>query len=223
MFEVRKNAMALMVTLALAAAVLSAAARAEEKRIAVVDVSYVFGHYDRVKDVQDKLQAQYDPEQKDLQKEEARLKTWKETIEQQVGMGVDIKHNKDLFKEKLAFDQAMFDFQNKYEALLQKVEDRRKEEMKKVLADIRHAIATIGNAEKYDLILRAPDYTKDFDEVKGGAKTKEELAMEKEITAAELVRRFRDNPVLYFASGVDMTQKVTALLNEDFKKTAARP
>ena len=40
--------------------------------------------------------------------------------------------------------------------------------------------------------------------------------------AAELVLKFRENPVLYFATGVDITQKVIEKLNENYKKTAPK-
>lgn len=221
MFDVRKNAVTLGLTLALATVVLTAAARAEDKRIAVVNVSDVFGRYDKVKSVQDTLEKEYAPTQKALQATESKLKAWKETIDIEIQQSGGATKNKKLFDEKQKFENAMFDFQAEYEGLLQKVEERRKNEMKRVLADIRSAIAAIGKAEKFDLVLRAPDYTGDFDEVKAGA-TAAQREADSKISAAELVRRFRDNPVLYFASGVDITEKVIFMLNDEFKKTATK-
>ena len=212
MCEVRKQAMVCMALAVITAAMVSGAARAEDKRIAVVNVSDVFGRYDRVKDVQDKLQKEYEPQQKKIQAKERDLKLWKDRIENDAVLK-DPKTDPGLFADQLKLQQAAFDFQIEYNSLLKDVEERRKNEMKLVLSDIRKAISTIGKQEKFDLVLRAPEYTGEFDMEKAAGKKGADEA----VSAAELVRRFRDNPVLFFASGVDITEKVIEMLNTDYK------
>lgn len=217
MFEVRKYGMACMVAAAMLSACVSSTARAEEKRIAVVNVSDVFARYDRVKDVQDKLQKEFEPRQQAMAANERKLKNWKEKIDADSTLVDNPKKDPKLFSEQLKLQQAAFDFQNEYEELLKQVEERRKNEMKLVLSDIRKAISTIGKQEKFDLVLRAPEYGEEFDAAKAGADKKDEA-----VSAAELVRRFRDNPVLFFASGVNITEKVIDMLNGDYKVVKAK-
>ncbi len=216
MCEVRKQAMVCMALAVMTAAIVSGTVCAEEKRIAVVNVSDVFGRYDRVKDVQDGMAKKYEGEQKKMQGKERDLKTWKDRIEADAVLK-DPKTDPGLFADQLKLQQAAFDFQNEYNKLLKDVEESRKNEMKLVLSDIRKAISTIGKQEKFDLVLRAPEYTGEFDMEKaaGGKKAADEA-----VSAAELVRRFRDNPVLFFASGVDITEKVIEMLNTDYKAKA---
>ncbi len=208
MSEVRKYAM----LVALAGICFVGAAKAEDKRIAVVNVSEVFSRYARVKDVQEVLQKEFKPKQDEMEADQRNLKKWKDRIETK-SLEVDPKKDKDLFADQLKLQQATFDFQNKYEDLLRQVEERRKNEMKSVLMEIRRAIATTGKQEKYELVLRAPEYDDVFDPAKAGEKDKNDEAT----SAAELVRRFRDNPVLFFASNVNITNQVVEMLNADYK------
>jgi Skp family chaperone for outer membrane proteins len=216
MCEVRKSAlMVFCATLLLLAGALlpalPASALGEDKRIAVVNVSNVFQAYAKVKDVQDKLQAEYDPQQKELQAQERSMKTWEDRL--RLGDGRD-EADPELFKEKLKFEQATFDYKLKLRKLLIEVEERRKNEMKTVLNEIKNAIRIMGVREKYDLVLRAPEFGGEFDPDKADKKKDPE---DEKMTAAELVRRFRENPVLYFSTGVDITDKVIDLLNSDYR------
>jgi outer membrane protein len=213
MSEVRKHAMAWMVLVAIVGTCFAGSARAEEKRIAVVNVSDVFGRYARVKDVQEKLTKEFEPKQQAMQATERKLKNWKEKIEADSALYENPKKEPKLFAEQLKLQQAAFDFQIEYEELLKSVEERRKNEMKAVLGEIRRAISSIGKSEKFDLVLRAPEYDDVFDPIKAGDTAKPDEG----VSAAELVRRFRDNPVLYFASGVNITEKVLDQLNTDYK------
>ncbi|MEI6233799.1 MAG: OmpH family outer membrane protein [Planctomycetota bacterium] len=213
MVGVRTFAMALLVAVMVTVSSLTSTVRAEEKRIAVVNVSTVFGRYTRVTDIQEGLRKEFETRQKSIEVKERQLKQWKEKMDGDAALLENPKKDKKLFEEQIKFQQAAFDFQNEYEDLLKMVEERRKNEMKIVLAEIRKAISTIGKMEKYDLVLRAPEYDGEFDEIKAGAADKKEEA----VSAAELVRRFRDNPVLYFASGVNITENVVVMLNSDYK------
>ncbi|HLX62246.1 MAG TPA: OmpH family outer membrane protein [Planctomycetota bacterium] len=211
MGKVQKIAAALMVAATMV--LVQGIARAEDRRIAVVSVSDVFAQYQRVKAVQDKLASEYKPKQDELQKKEREVKQHKERIE------VDLRPKNDpaLFREKIALEQEIFDLQSEYDKLTEEVEKRRKTEMQAILTEIKRAISDIGKGDKYDLVLRAPEYGIDFDPVKAGQPRTGDEA----VTAAELVRRFRDNPVLYYAPDTDITQKVITKLNADYKPAAA--
>jgi len=206
MYQFSKGAAALVLVVA---AVFSMGARAEDKRIAVVNVSDVFSRFDRVKDVQEQLAKSYKPKQDELQTKERKMRVWKEQIDQDET--VKPKNDRDHFANKQKFQTALFDLQAEYEALTQEVEKKRKDEMQAILTEIKRVIGVIGKQERYDLVMRAPEYAGEFDPAKAAKKEDDQM------TAPELVRRFRDNPVLYFAEGADITDKVVTELNREYK------
>lgn len=210
MCEFRKCAMAVIAAAVMVVSV-QTGARAEDRRIAVVNVSEVFLHYDRVKQVQEDLAAKFKPEQEKLQKKESQLKSWKENLEVKAATGGNPK-DRTLLDEKQKLEMAVFDLQLEYDKLTETVEKRRKDEMQLILTEIKRVIAVIAKQQKFDLVLRAPEYGGDFDPVKAGARRDDEAT-----SAQELVRRFRDNPVLYFAEGTEITQGVISMLNADYK------
>jgi Skp family chaperone for outer membrane proteins len=191
------------------------AVRAEDagKRIAVVNVSRVFNAYQRVGDVQKKMEQLFEPDRKAIQKESDELKKQEDFIRMSPK---DPKKDVDFFKQIQQFELHKMEVDLKFQDLYQKVEDKRRDEMKTVLNEIKGAIRFVGSQEKFDLILRAPEFDDEFDaDKKADDKKKEEESK----TAAELVRRFRENPVMYFSQGVEVTDKVIAKLNDDYKKT----
>lgn len=195
------------------AMLLPQAVRAEEtsKRIAVVNVSRVFAAYQRVKDVQTKMESLFEPDRKGIEKESADLKKQEDIIRLNPS---DPKKDINFFKQIQQFELKKAELDVKFQDLYQRVEDRRKDEMKKVLNEIKAAIRSVGTAEKFDLILRAPEFDDEFDEKKTADEKKEEPK-----SAADLVRRFRENPVMYFSQGVEVTDKVITKLNDDYKNT----
>ncbi len=192
---------------------LGAGVRAEDaRRIAVVNVSRVFNAYDKVKYVQEKMEKTFDADRKMIEKDGTELKKWEDRIKVDPR---DPKSNLEFFKEIQRFELGKMELESRFRKLAEDVEKRRKEEMKLVLNDIRAAIRAIGTSEKYDLVLRAPEFDEDFDPTKNANADKSNEPQ----SAAELVRKFRENPVLYFSTGVDVTQLVIDKLNGDFKKT----
>jgi Skp family chaperone for outer membrane proteins len=187
--------------------------RAEEtsKRIAVVNVSRVFAAYQRVKDVQTKMESLFEPDRKGIEKESADLKKQEDIIRLNPS---DPKKDINFFKQIQQFELRKAELDVKFQDLYQRVEDRRKDEMKKVLNEIKAAIRFVGTAEKFDLILRAPEFDDEFDDKKTAEEKKDEPK-----SAADLVRRFRENPVMYFSQGVEVTDKVITKLNDDYKNT----
>jgi len=206
---------AAVVLAAFVAGPFAAGARAEdEKRIAVVNVSQVFKAYLKVKDVQDKMEKLFNPEQEKLKSDERELKVYEDKLK------IDPRPQEDpgLFKEMQTFQAQKFDLERRYKKLVTDVEEKRKDEMKGVLNDIKAAIRAIGAKEKFQLILRAPEFDEDFDP---NAKT-ETKPEDQPKSAAELVRKFRENPVMYFANEVDVTAKIIIKLNDDYKNAAPR-
>jgi Skp family chaperone for outer membrane proteins len=181
------------------------------KRIAVVNVARVFNAYQKVQDVQKKMEALFEADKNAIEKEGRELKKTEDALRLNPN---DPRKDMDLFKQMQAFELHKMQLQLKYDELSQKVEDKRKEEMKTVLNDIKAAIRAVGTAEKFDLILRAPEFDEDFDSNKAA---KPEDKKDEPRSAADLVRRFRENPVMYFSQGVEVTDKVIAKLNDDYK------
>jgi Skp family chaperone for outer membrane proteins len=191
------------------------AAHAEDaKRIGVVNVSRVFNAYQKVKDVQEKMEALFNAERSAIEKDGIQLKSWEDKLKLDPR---DPKTNMDFFREIQKFDLAKLELDLRFRKLAEEVEKKRKEEMKGVLKDIKAAIAGVGTGDRYDLVLRAPEFDDDFDPNKSPQDAKNEPQ-----SAAELVRKFRENPVLYFSQGVDVTQKVIDTLNTDYKKAGPK-
>jgi Skp family chaperone for outer membrane proteins len=194
-------------------AILQGSVCAEDRRIAVVNVSEVFSRFDRVKAVQADLEERYSPQQKKLQADERELRTWKERWEQ-TEKPMEAKGSRRILEQEQKLQQAAFDLQTKYEKLVEEVEKRRKDEMQSILTEIKRVIGIIGKQEKFDLVLRAPEYAGEFDPARAGGRRDDDA-----MTSSELVRRFRDNPVLYFAPGTEITDLVIDRLNKDNKVT----
>lgn len=187
------------------------AARAGEdgaKRIAVVNVASVFGAYKKVKDIEAKLRAQYEPNKKDLEVRRDKLKEMEFKIANEIPNGPT---NKQQLITVQDYQRAKFELEYDFNELAKKVEKNRMEQMRQVLKDIRSAISEVGKDLNYDMILRAPEYDEEW-------KRKDDVENEDPgaASASELVRRFRENPVLYFSSGVDVTDKVIAKLNAGY-------
>lgn len=188
----------------------------ESKRIAVVNVSQVFNAYVKVKEVQDKLEKLFDADKKAIDKKSKDLKALEEKLRLDPR---DPKHDVNLFREFQQFELAKMQLELEYQDLFKRVEEKRRDEMKGVLNDIKGAIRSIGTQEKYDLILRAPEFEDEFDPK---ATAQDNQNREESRSAAELVRKFRENPVMYFSQGVDVTGKVITKLNDDYKANAPK-
>jgi len=188
------------------------AGAADDRRIGVVNVSRVFNAYQKVKDVQDKMEKLFESERNNIQKEGLDLKKWQDRLSVETR---DPKKDMNLFKELQRFELAKMELDVRFQNLAMDVEKKRKEEMKLVLNEIKAAIRAVGTGEKFDLVLRAPEFEDEFDPNKQANEPQNEMQ-----SAAELVRKFRENPVLFFNQGVDVTQKVIDKLNGDYKATA---
>jgi Skp family chaperone for outer membrane proteins len=184
------------------------------RRIAVVNIARVFNACQKVKDVQDKLVKLFDGERKAMEKDDKTLKDWEDKVKMDPR---DPKTNIEFFKEIQRLELARMDFNERMRKLGNEMEDRRKTEMKEVLNLIKTSIRSVGNAEKYDLILRAPEFDEMFE------RNPAQPDQDANISSAELVRRFRENPVMYYSQGVDITEKVITKVNEEYKTADKLP
>ena len=182
------------------------------KRIAVVNVSRVFNAYKKVKDIQGKMNALFDDRNKALLKEEEELQRQANLLND----GVDPKTSKPKLEKIHALEIARFDLEKKKFDLAMDIEKKQMDEMKQVLREIRSAINEIGKREKVDLVLRAPEFDAEGNPATGVApegNADDQAAR----SSSELVKRFRENPVLYFSLEVDITQPVITKLNDEYK------
>jgi len=194
------------------------------KRIGVVNVSRVFRASQKVQQIQDRLKEQFEGKQKELQQKQRELSQDMVTVQrQQQALQAEqagAEEQKKLFAKVQDLQAREFHLKLQVREVSKTVENVRMEEMKQVLKEIRAAIREIGMKEKLDLILRAPEYDDEGNPAAATSEEDEELqAMRAPKTASELVRRFRENPVLYFARGVDITEQVITKLNADFAKS----
>ncbi len=194
---------------------LSAGAGGQEaaSKAAIVDVTRVLEAYSKVAVVKENIKKQFEVEQKTLQKEQKNLKLWEDKIR------VDERDKYDLerFKEVQQFELAMLQFKNRMQDLAKDFEARQRSEIKVLLADIRNAVRAVATAEKCSIVLRAPEFEDEL--VNRPAGLADEQAS---TTAAELVRKFRESPVMYFAPEYDLTDRVISRLNNEYKNLSIK-
>jgi Skp family chaperone for outer membrane proteins len=192
------------------------------KRIGVVNVSRVFQASQKVQQIQNRLKEQFEGKRNELEKKQNELKQDMMNVRalQERMQDGNADEERKLFTRVQDIQGREFELKIQIREVGKDVERVRMEEMKQVLKEIRAAIRDVGAAEKFDLIMRAPEYD---DEglpavAAGTAGAEEDAEGRAPKTAAELVRRFRENPVLYFEKGVDITDMVIAKLNAEFEK-----
>jgi Skp family chaperone for outer membrane proteins len=190
------------------------------KRIGVVNVSRVFQASQKVQQIQNRLKEQFEGKRNELEKKQNELKQDMmnvRAIQEKIQEG-NTEEERKLFTRVQDIQGREFDLKLQIREVGKDVERVRMEEMKQVLKEIRAAIRDVGAAEKFDLIMRAPEYDDEgLPAIAAGAEDDADARAPK--TAAELVRRFRENPVLYFEKSVDITDTVINKLNAEFQKT----
>jgi Skp family chaperone for outer membrane proteins len=186
-------------------------ARCEEgaKRIAIVNVKRVFDSFLKVKECEEALKKRFEDEDKKLETD------WRMLRDREDALRTDPRdRNTDptLLKDIQALELAKLEWTLRKKDRDQRLETEKKNEIKKLLNTIKQTIRDVSLAEKYDLVLRAPEFEEEFDINKAGALEKEKT--EDSPTALDLVRKFRDNPVLFFDQKVDITNKIIEKLND---------
>lgn len=215
--HVNRVVVVLVAAVFLVGATVSAAEGA--KRIGVVNVSRVFQASQKVQQIQNRLKDQFEGKRNELEKKQNELRDdmMKVKARQEKLIEGNVEEERKLFAQVQDIQGREFELKLQIREVGKDVERMRMEEMKQVLKEIRAAIRDVGASEKFDLILRAPEYDDEgLPAVAAGADEDADSRAPK--TAAELVRRFRENPVLYFEKGVDITDLVITKLNAEFQK-----
>ena len=193
------------ISLALCGMMLCAEGAEIQQRVAVVNVTRVFDTYLRVAAVKANLQKLFEPQQAELKQLERKLHDWENRIRLDLR---DPKTDVAFLKERQAYTLQKFEFDLKVQDFEQAAADRERMELKSVLVDIKSAIASVARAEKFDLILRAPE---DDPPVSANDPAPRE-------SMQDLIRRFRQSPVLTCKPEIDITAKIITTLNDDYKK-----
>jgi Skp family chaperone for outer membrane proteins len=192
---------------------------AEEQSLALVNVSFVFEKYDKVPDIQRRMDEVYKARKAELQQRAQDLVRRSKDLEQNFNPQAADEKMFDLV-QRMRRDQ--FIYERDLRKLNQEIQADYTREMRAVLSDIRVMIRSIAEKGGYALVLRSPDT--DDPEVTGDTgnpadrdkKTYLELIEPK--TVAQLIERFNRNPVLYGARTTDITQDVLKRLNEEYLK-----
>jgi len=189
----------------------------ESKRIGIVNVSRVFKAYAKVQDIQNKLKNQYKGQQTEMEQRgnqlkeaSARLKEAQEQVKPE-----NLELQRKLFVQFQDLQMKEFELNLDLRNLREKIEKEKMDQMKQVLKEIRAAIREVAQSERVEIVLRAPEYGESGEPLE--VMDDENPDQQAPKSAAELVRRFRENPVLFFTTGVDITGKVMDKLNNDYK------
>ena len=175
----------------------------------------IFDAFTKVKECEANLKKRFEAEEKKLEADGKAIKN------REVELSVDTRNPKTdpgFLKEIQALDLRKLEWTNTKDDLLKRENSEELNEIKKLLSMLKMAIRSVATAEKFDLVLRAPEFEDEFDPTKINDKS----ANTDSPTPADLVRKFRDNPVLYFNPAVDITDKVIAKLNEENKEAAPK-
>jgi Skp family chaperone for outer membrane proteins len=212
-------------TLCVLCGVISAAATAVEgdQHLAVVNVSYIFENYKKVPEVQRKIDGQYDPERKALQKRVEELQKRQKEIDEFFSQE---QQSEKVFDAVQRLRKDQFVFERDMSRLNYEIQKAYTREMREVLTDIRIGIKTMAEKGNFGIVLRSPDTEdpqviestpgKPDDPAAGDKHTY--LQLTKPTSVAELTERFNRNPVLFGAKTVDITKEVLAKLNDDYTK-----
>lgn len=212
---------------ALACAVLAAACprgmAEEEQKLAVVNVSLVFEKYNKVADVQRKIDNDTKDKKEELSKRAEDLSKRNKEVEQ---LYTQQNQSEPVFDMVQRLRKDQYKFERDLGALNMDIQKAYTKEMRDVLTDIRVAVRNIAEKGGFSLVLRSPDTddpdvkTENPDEAANPAardnRTYLEVTSPKNV--AQLVERFNRNPVLFGAKTVDITQDVLTKLNDDYLK-----
>ncbi|MFH0937668.1 MAG: OmpH family outer membrane protein [Planctomycetota bacterium] len=194
----------------------------KEQRLAMVNVSLVFEKYDKVADIERRLNAIYAPEQDKLNQQAEKLKKRNKELEQFFNTAEQSEQVLDTV-QKLRRDQ--YFFEKDLNNLNMRMQKSYTKEMREVLSDIRVTIRAVAEKGGFDLALRSPD-TEDpeiseTDPRKTDPAADDRRTMLQKIapkTVAQLLERFNRNPVLFGAKTVDITEEILKKLNDEYAK-----
>ena len=219
--------MAALAVLSMFAASLAGEARAAApspapQKLAIVNVSFIFEKYDKVSDLQRKIDADFKLQDEALQLRIKKLADRNKKLDEFVKNTNADSVPENIFDELqlLRKDQYLFNRdRTHYDEEVQKAYTTG---MKHILTDIRVAIHTVADLGKFDLVLRSPDADDpDITDNPAEPDKKTYLSVLAPKTVAEIIERFNRNPVLFGAQPTDITRDVLTRLNAEYLKRSS--
>jgi len=194
---------------------------ADEQRLAVVNVSLVFEKYDKVSDIQRRIDGRYKDKKDELTKRAADLGKRNKELEQFFNQE---NQNEQVFDMLQRLRKDQYRFEKDLTILNKDIQKDYTKDMREVLTDIRVTVRQIAEKGGFNMVLRSPD-TDDPETVADNEPvnpaqrdSKTYLELTSPQTVAQLVERFNRNPVLFGAKTVDITKDVLTKLNDDYLK-----
>ncbi len=193
------------------------------QKLAVVNVSRVFEKYNKVADVQKRIDAVHEARKKEL---DARGKDLMANGNRLSEMYKQAGQSEGVFDAVQALRKQQFLYERDVAQLNEAIQKDYTREMREVLSDIKQAIKVYAEASGFEIVLRSPD-SDNPDAVKIDPKQMTDpaaiekqtyLQMQEAQTLAEVLERFNRNPVLFGAKTADITEEVLARLNQAFMK-----
>lgn len=198
---------------------------ADDQKLAVVNVSFVFEKYEKVKDVQKKIDAIHNVRKNEL---DVRGKTLQKANTDLSEMYSRSGQSEQLFDAVQGLRKQQFSYERDVAQLNAQIQKDYTREMREVLSDIRQAIKAHAEAGGFDMVLRSPDSDNPAIATPAPGTMKDPsdranqtyLQTQDPATVAEVLERFNRNPVLFGSTTVDITKEVLERLNGAFMRRA---
>jgi outer membrane protein len=127
------------------------AARAEEFRIATVDLQRALNECDSGKNAKENFKSQVDKLQADLNKQKTEIEKIKEEVEKK-GMVLKDEERKNIERD---YQRRLRDFQRTYKDSQAELQQRDNELTSEILRELQEVIAEYGPKQNYTLVLEA--------------------------------------------------------------------
>ena len=128
-----------------------AAVRAEEFRLATVDLQRALNECDSGKNAKENFKSQVDKLQADLNKQKTEIEKIKEEVEKK-GMVLKDEERKNIERD---YQKRLRDFQRTYKDSQAELQQRDNELTSEILRDLQEVIAEYGAKQNYTLVLEA--------------------------------------------------------------------
>ena len=212
-----------LTALALVAAPQTTGAVEVENRLAVVDVSQVFTQYKKVADVQDQVEASFKADKGKLTEMENQLRKKSDFI-------TDLQKSakpgdEQVFELTIEYQRMEFQYRKALAKLNQDMDDSYRDAMRDVLNEIKAAIRSEATKRGFLVVMRTPDtddqlgldsLTKPQAPLDNSEKALKDLIAPK--STFQLLSKFENNPVLYGAQTVDITEPVLKALDTAYQQ-----
>ena len=129
----------------------AAAVRAEEFRLATVDLQRALNECDSGKNAKENFKSQVDKLQADLNKQKNEIEKIKEEVEKK-GMVLKDEERKNIERD---YQKRLRDFQRTYKDSQAELQQRDNELTSEILRDLQEVIAEYGAKQNYTLVLEA--------------------------------------------------------------------